>query len=183
MRIFFVDLETTGLVARSHVILECAVVVTEESLEPIYSASTLVHNEKLPDAIDPFVVDMHTKNGLWEDLSTKPSLPVEFLSTWLSNIADATGCSKGPEYSGAPLGGSTINFDRDFLGVHAPGFLSKISHRNIDVSTVHALGVMLFDTHHSDEVTTAHRALPDVQFSIERLKWYVRRHFNPHGRK
>lgn len=181
-RIFWADLETTGLNPRINKILECAVVVTDQTLEPICEFETLVHNDEL-GPVDPYVINMHEKNGLWEDLKTKPAIPAPMLGTWLANIADATDCCKGPENPGAYLGGSTINFDRAFLTEHAPNFLQRISHRNIDVSTVHAFCKMTFDTHHSEDGLVAHRAMADIKFSIERLRWYRRRHFNPHGRR
>jgi oligoribonuclease len=180
MNWIWIDLETTGLDAASDDILECAVVVTDTDLTTLFAESWLVGPANL-ELMDDFVRDMHTKSGLLEDRARGPALDLKALETNLNVVADHFGCSKGPDFKGSPLCGSTVSFDRAFLKAHTPGFERRLSYRNIDVSSIHEVCSAWFDTSH-DGGAVQHRAMPDVQNSIARLRWYRARHFNQHGR-
>lgn len=167
MKIVWIDLETTGLEAASHHVLEVAVVVTNEELVPVN-----VFQEVLPfsfrahaPGIDPIVRDMHTRSGLWDEceaVSNAPRLPNYSTDGAIVSMLRQSGLEQGE----AILGGSTINFDRAFLEVHFPRTFAFLHYRNFDTST------MKKALQEWAEITfppsgDAHRALPDIMESIE----------------
>jgi len=180
---FWIDTETTGLDPKLDSLLEVAVVVTTPQLEEMFEVSTLIEYVAPKKNIDPFVLEMHAKNGLWDELKSADTakLQVSGLADWLRLIAEQTGCARGEAGNGGPLCGSSVGFDRAFLAEKAPGFLRCVSHRNVDVSTIHMCVQAWFVDSHSDAQPT-HRALDDIRGSLDRLRFYKRRNFMPYNR-
>ena len=66
----WMDLEMTGLDHTSDVIVEIATLITDDQLEIVAEGPDLVihaTDEQLA-AMDPFVVDMHTRSGLFDQI-------------------------------------------------------------------------------------------------------------------
>ena len=64
------DLEMTGLDPATNVIVEIATIVTDDELNVIAEGPDLVvhQGEDALAAMDPFVVEMHTKSGLLNEI-------------------------------------------------------------------------------------------------------------------
>jgi oligoribonuclease len=186
-RWFWVDLETGGLETHTK-ILEVGVVITDFDLNELHHASTLVafdDAEKQVPQLSQWALDTHSQNGLLAELldPTTPKIRSVELADWLLKIAREWGCAKGPDYMGSPLCGSSVHFDRRILEARALTFTREMSYRNIDVSTIHELCKAWFNTYHDESSTPAHRVIGDLKFSIDRLRWYRARGFNPHDRR
>ena len=66
------DLEMTGLDPTTDVIVEIATIITDDDLKIIAEGPDLVVHQsgEVLAAMDPFVVEMHTKSGLLAAIST-----------------------------------------------------------------------------------------------------------------
>lgn len=168
------DTETTG-VEDSDILLEVGFVVTNEDLDIIDSISVLTkvsdtaHVEPL--RANPFVLDMHSKSGLIEDLENKDNLShtmeyyEDILYPFLEGHAD-----KGT----LPLAGSTVHFDRSQLRKNMPRIENFFHYRNIDVSSVGEL-CKIFNPDligKMEKPKKSHRVIDDIIDSIEQLRFY-----------
>jgi len=74
----------------------------------------------------------------------------------------------------APLAGNSIHCDRQFLAKEMPRFLDYLHYRIVDVSSIKELAKRWFpNTYASMPLKKCgHRALDDIEESIEELKWY-----------
>jgi oligoribonuclease len=167
--IFWVDLETTGLLPNDgDLILEVAVIKTDYRLQEITRFSTEVKWDfdalKQANACD-VVLEMHKKTGLTERLKSAAMSLCE-IEQHLLTLVDGP---KNKNY----LAGSSIHFDASFLCVGMPKLFSMFSHRLLDVSSM-ALAFKIFAP---DVVTThisrhTHRALSDIEDSLDLIKLY-----------
>lgn len=159
-RLVWVDLETTGLDPCNDVILEIAIVITDGAMREIAFWSQVVGDMKWnhrSDA-DPFVREMHDKNGLWLacDAST---FSLERVEQSCIHFLDAY----APNYDG-PICGASPHFDKSFLDSDMPHLARRFSHRVFDVSTLKQLECNVIGL--ATETETTHRALPDIRGSI-----------------
>ena len=134
MRLIWVDLETTGLDPISNEVLEVAVaeadLLNPFNIKFIYQA---VMKFQTPiERLDPFILNMHTKNGLLEEcfgpnakVLSEVDQELSQLIEWVENKDER-----------ATLAGSSIHFDHDFIKTHMPLVNKKLSHRHYDVSAI-----------------------------------------------
>ena len=181
----FLDLETTGLDPAADIILEIGIVLTDRNLETLAVFDRVVcwpelrYNPALQEMEIPFgvhdkVVEMHTKNGLWEESyrSTKD------LEACLADAAYWLGQHMGDLDYKVYMAGNTIGFDRQFLYMNDFKFLDIFHHRSVDVSSLRVL-YEEWVTKEYDYATNAipvdndlHRAIPDCHDSINKLKFF-----------
>lgn len=166
------DLETTGLDAHKGLILEFAAVLCEDArgddFAIVHGYETAIHYD--PDTIalidvDPYVRDMHTRNGLWDDVATSTvSLrdADEFLTAIVADLA--------PDGRPIMLAGCSVHFDLAWSRVHLPSFAGWVHHRVLDVSAL----MSAVDAWAPDRVawprSDAHRAMQDVQDAIAKAR-------------
>jgi len=162
MKLLWLDLETTGLDPRECKILEVAVMRADIS-EP-FAAEPLCHAVIPHDGtnLSPFILDMHTKNGLLAEciaFAQNPMRIEEAEAVLLDLVPEAESRLEMPV-----LAGSSIHFDHEFLKVHMPSFEKRLSHRHYDVSAVklfcESIGMPKLPK------AEAHRAQADVLESI-----------------
>lgn len=172
----WIDLETTGLEPEKCEILEVALVITDNELNEVDAASWVLPAKCSEHESNPFIVKMHTENGLWQEceapeamrnFGTRESARSQVAHEVLERLRRWTGMKDGP------ICGSTIAFDRGFLKRHMPTVEAHFSHRNLDVSVLGELAKLW-----APEVWDArpkgggHRALPDIRGSVELLKYW-----------
>ena len=89
-----------------------------------------------------------------------------------------------PEPRKAPLAGNTIGTDRAFLARDMPTFERYVHYRNVDVSSIKELVRRWYPRvyYASPAKSGNHRALADVQESIEELRYYREAVFVPPAR-
>ena len=174
----WMDLEMTGLDHDKDVIVEIATIVTDDDLEIVAEGPDLVIHqpEHLLAAMDPFVVDMHTKSGLLERIRTSTVSHDEAARQTLEFIK-----SHVPEPRSVPLCGNSIGTDRRFLNKHMPAIEFHLHYRSVDVSSIKELVKRWYTGPDFSWIKSegTHRALDDVRRSIEELRFYREKVFVP----
>jgi oligoribonuclease len=169
-RIVWIDCEMTGLDFKNDLLVEIACVITNAQLEVVTEGLNIVITapaERL-EAMDPFVINMHTESGLLPEIPNGISLDAaeEQLFNYISTHI--------PEASKAPLAGSSVHVDRIFLQRDMPRVDSYLHYRIIDVSSIKELARRWYPRAYfaSPTKTGNHRALGDILDSINELKYY-----------
>ncbi len=154
MRLYWLDIETTGLNPRADGILEISVYVADLRspfvASPLFTAPVraIVEDqgqekniwiydrgrvkELRPRVLTPFIENMHTKNGLLKDCAGSIALPLCSIERVLLDRIPAA--ADGEEMP--TLAGSCIHFDHEFLKVHMPELAARFHYRYFDVSSV-----------------------------------------------
>ena len=165
----------TGLDPEKDLILEIATVMTDCMLEPVAEGPNITINqpEELLLSMDEWAITHHEKSGLLDDVKrssydcqTAEQETLEFLSIY---------CKKGE----SPLCGNSVWQDRQFLKRHMPTLEEFFHYRNIDVSSIKELVRRWYPSLPPYEKRTSHRALSDIKESINELRYYRKRVFQP----
>lgn len=167
----WMDLEMTGLDHTSDVIVEIATLITDDQLEIIAEGPDLVvhaTDEQLA-AMDPFVVDMHTRSGLLEQIKASTVTLEEAGAATLAFIKEHV-----PEERTVPLCGNSIGTDRRFLDAYLPEIENWLHYRSIDVSSVKELVKRWYPAVDTSRPRGhgSHRALDDIRESIREMVYY-----------
>lgn len=169
-RLFWIDLEMTGLDEKVHVILEVAAVVTDLDFNPLEEFHRIVHQpqEEL-DKMDDWCRKTHGKSGLTEQVKTGTSV-AEVEHEILDLIGRHFKPASKPE-DRIVLCGNSIGNDRRFIDKYLPRVAKRLHYRMIDVSSFKEI----FREKYGIKVKKkdAHRALDDIQESIGELKTYL----------
>jgi len=172
-RIVWVDLEMTGLDPSRHVIVEVAALVTDAELNIIDDGVDLVVHATDAELaeMDDFVTEMHSSNGLLDDIKASTVSIEEAEDAVLELVAKH--CD--PAHP-APLAGNSIATDRAFIRAQMPRLDDALHYRMIDVSTVKELSRRWFPKayYNQPDKGMAHRALADIVESIRELDYYRR---------
>lgn len=158
------DVETTGLDTDVVKILELGIVITTPDLEVLFARSWLTDCEKGHKPA-PFVIDMHTKSGLWDARAEGHVFPLREAETQAVEAIRRHGAY------GSPLCGSSVHFDRNVLRAHGSPILDAVSYRNIDVSSLKELAAR-WGYPKAPDGRKMHRALPDCLDSVNELTHY-----------
>jgi oligoribonuclease len=165
------DLEMTGLNPSVDVIVEIATLVTDDDLNIVAEGPDLViaTPQAALDAMDPFVVDMHTKSGLLEAIRASTVSHDDAMQQTLDFIK-----VHSPEPGKIPLCGNSIGTDRRFLAKYMPDIENWLHYRCVDVSSVKELVKRWYPglEHARPTKPNNHRAMDDVRDSVEELKFY-----------
>jgi oligoribonuclease len=169
-RLVWIDCEMTGLDLLADALIEVAVLVTDFELNVLGEGLDVVI--KPPDEaiaqMDPFVKDMHTSSGLLEELPGGLSL-VEAQQQVLAHVKELC-----PDGSRPPLAGNTVATDRSFLARDMAELESFLHYRIVDVSSIKELARRWYPRayYSAPSKNGNHRALADIQESIEELRYY-----------
>lgn len=172
-RIVWIDVETTGLNASSDRLLQVACIVTDGNLEELhegYESKVFYSKEEVAEIYKntpPFVQEMHTKTGLWENLPQGKSLGV--ISDEL--LAYVKKYVKDPRT--ARLGGNSITLDRNFLEANLPEVFNYINYRSYDMSSVSGFFELFAKSVKPFEKKATHDALSDIRESIAEARHYA----------
>jgi oligoribonuclease len=172
-RLIWIDLEMSGLRPDTDRILEVALVVTDQDLNPVAEAPVrVVHQPReVLDAMDVWNKSTHARTGLTDRVraSSRDEAAVEnemlvFLEQWLPPAT-------------SPMCGNSVCQDRRFLARYMPRLEAFFHYRNLDVSTLKELMRRWKpDLMSGLSKQGKHEALADVYESIEELRYY-RKHF------
>ena len=166
-KLLWIDLEMTGLDPKKDKILEVAAIATDMKLNEIatYEAIIKVDEELMKSRM---VGDFWEKNSgsrdalIAQNASGKPVSEVE------KALLDFLDKNFGKEIY---LAGNSIHQDRKFIENEMPELNKRLHYRMLDVSAwkiyfENALGKKFIKPEN-------HRALDDINGSIEELKWYL----------
>jgi oligoribonuclease len=169
-RLVWIDCEMTGLDLKADALIEVAALVTDFDLNVLGPGIDLV--VKPPAAaveqMSDFVRNMHESSGLLEELDQGLSLE-EAEQQVLAYIKEYC-----PDGSRPPLAGNTVATDRAFLARDMPTLESFLHYRIVDVSSIKELSRRWFPRayYQAPAKRGNHRALADIQESIEELRYY-----------
>jgi oligoribonuclease len=169
-RLVWIDCEMTGLDLVADALIEVAVLVTDFELNVLGDGLDVV--VKPPDEaiaqMDPFVKDMHTSSGLLDELPGGMEL-AEAEQQVLGYVKQFC-----PDGSRPPLAGNTVATDRSFLARDMAELESFLHYRIVDVSSIKELARRWYPRayYSAPPKNGNHRALADIQESIEELRYY-----------
>ncbi|MDX6324274.1 MAG: oligoribonuclease [Nocardioidaceae bacterium] len=169
-RLVWIDCEMTGLDPIKDELIEVAALVTDFELNVLGDGLDLVikPSTEALGQMDAFVHEMHTSSGLLEELEAGVSIAEaeERLMAYLTEHC--------PEGSRPPLAGNTVGTDRVFLARDMPALDGFLHYRVVDVSSIKELARRWYPRAYYSAPTKRgnHRALADIQESIEELRYY-----------
>jgi len=170
------DLEMTGLEPDTDVIVEIATLVTDDDLNIVAEGPDLViHQPATVLAImKPIVVEMHTKSGLLDAITSSTITLEEAGAATLEFIKLHV-----PEARTVPLCGNSIGTDRRFLAKYLPEIENYLHYRSVDVSSIKELAKRWFPKSGIDRPNKGgmHRAMDDVRESVRELQYYREKYF------
>jgi oligoribonuclease len=170
------DLEMTGLDPVRHRIVEIATILTDDQLEIVAEGPDLVVHQP-PEALaemDQVVVEMHTRSGLLDAISSSTISLDEAGEQTLAFLREHIA-----EPHTIPLCGNSIGTDRRFLAAWLPEIEDFLHYRSVDVSSIKELAKRWYPdlNRGRPHKQGSHRALDDIRESIAELRWYRQRVF------
>ena len=166
-KLLWIDLEMTGLNPDKDRILEVAAIATDMNLNPIADYQAVV---KVPDVL----IKERMVGPFWEqNAKTRDALiaqnqdgqPIKKVEQDLIQFIN--------QYFDKEiyLAGNSIHQDRKFIDREMPELSSKLHYRMLDVSA----WKIYFENAKGKKFTKpeTHRALDDINGSIEEFKWYL----------
>lgn len=173
LNLIWLDLEMTGLLPDSDLIIEIATLVTDAQLNILAEGPTLAikQSDAALAGMDAWNQKHHGASGLIErvrhSLIDEPEAERQTLA-FLEQYS-----IKGA----SPMCGNSICQDRRFMAKHMPQLESFFHYRNLDVSTLKEL-VRRWQPELLAGLTKqgTHQAMEDIKDSVQELNYY-RKHF------
>jgi oligoribonuclease len=169
-RLVWIDCEMTGLSLEADALVEVAALVTDFELNVLGEGVDVIIKPPAEalEQMDDFVRTMHTKSGLLTELEQGVTL-AEAEQLVLDYIR-----SQCPPDSRPPLAGNTVGTDRAFLARDMHDLETFLHYRIVDVSSIKELSRRWFPRAYFQAPAKRgnHRALADIQESIEELRYY-----------
>ncbi len=173
----WIDCEMTGLDLRTDALIEVALLMTDAELNVVGDGVDLVIKppQEALDTMPDVVRAMHTTSGLLDELGAGITL-AEAEEQLLAAVREYV-----PEVRKAPLCGNSIATDRGFIARDLPVLDDHLHYRMIDVSSIKELARAGTRGSISPALPRrgGHRALADIQESIDELRYYREALFVP----
>ena len=160
----------TGLDISADALIEVAVLVTDSELNILGDGVDVVikPDDAALEQMGDFVRQMHTTSKLLDELPGGMTLAeaeaevIEYITKWV------------PEPKKAQLAGNSVGTDRMFLARDMPEVIDYLHYRIIDVSTIKELARRWYPRAYfqAPAKNGGHRALGDIQDSINELRYY-----------
>ena len=168
-KLLWIDLEMTGLDPEQDKICEVAAIATDMELNQIatYEAVVKVSDELMKDRM---VGEFWEKNSASRDAliaQNASGKPITEVEQELLAFINQNFSSKHPVY----LAGNSIHQDRKFIEREMPELNKHLHYRMLDVSAWKIYFENALDKKFIKPEN--HRALDDINGSIEELKWYL----------
>jgi oligoribonuclease len=169
-RLVWIDCEMTGLSLEADALVEVAALVTDFDLNVLGEGVDVIIKPPAEalEQMDDFVRTMHTKSGLLEELADGVTL-----AEAEQQVLDYVRSQCAPD-SRPPLAGNTVGTDRAFLARDMRDLESFLHYRIVDVSSIKELSRRWYPRAYFQAPAKRgnHRALADIQESIEELRYY-----------
>ncbi len=166
----WIDLEMTGFDPAIQKIIQIACIITTQDLELVATAPEIIIHQ--PDDVivqidcTDAVLNSFFESGFIDSVRNSTISTEEAEETILQFIKSHV--SKGV----SPLCGNSVHTDRSFIYKHMPKLNSFLHYRNLDVTTLKQLCSRWRPDIPDFKKKETHRALEDIQESIEQLKYY-----------
>jgi oligoribonuclease len=167
--LIWIDLEMTGLLPETDLIIEIATLITDARLNILAEGPTIaVHQtDAALAAMDEWNQRTHGNSGLIARVKASTinaaeaeRLTLEFLERY-------------SERGASPMCGNSICQDRRFLARYMPQLESFFHYRNLDVSTVKELAKRWApDVAKGLSKQSSHQAMDDIRDSVRELAYY-----------
>ncbi len=165
-RIFWIDLEMSGLEIETNVILEAAAVITDFDFNEVETYHAVVkQDQKYIDQMDAWNKKTHGESGLIAKIPNgkTPELVEE-------ELVDLVRKHFGSEK--AILAGNSVGHDRAFLSRYFPNLTQHLHYRILDVTSWKLVMKNKFNIEFNKKNT--HKAVDDIRESIEEIKHYTK---------
>ncbi|MCL8025566.1 oligoribonuclease [Nocardioides bruguierae] len=176
-RLVWIDCEMTGLDLTADALIEVAALVTDFDLNVLGDGVDIIIKPPAAalEQMVPFVRDMHEKSGLLEELDAGVTM-AEAEKQVMDYLREH--CADG---SRPPLAGNTVATDHAFLSRDMHELDAFLHYRIVDVSSIKELSRRWYPRAYyaSPSKKGNHRALADIQESIEELRYYREAVFVP----
>jgi oligoribonuclease len=167
--LIWIDLEMSGLLPDSDVILELATVITDANLNTLAESPVLVvhQSDAVLDGMDAWNKSTHGKSGLIDKVKASTLNEAAAEEQMIEFLKQYVPAGK------SPMCGNSICQDRRFLARGMPKLEAYFHYRNLDVSVFKELArrwkPKLYD---GFKKASNHTAQADIIESIEELKYY-----------
>ncbi len=164
-RLFWLDMEMTGLIPEKDRILEVAAIVTDLEFRVLDTLEAVVFQPTaVLEAMDAWCKEHHGKSGLTARVSN--GISEKDVDSLLAELARKHfGTEK------VVLAGNSIWQDRRFVERYLPQFSSALHYRMLDVSAWKLVFENCFGKKFKKQ--EKHRALGDIEESIAELRHYL----------
>lgn len=164
-KLFWLDMEMSGLDPVQNRILEVAVIITDLELNTLKTFETAVYQPpEVLTAMDAWCTEHHGKSGL--TARVPEGLAETEVETVLLRLANE---QMGNER--VILCGNSISQDRKFVEMYFKQFDKKLHYRMLDVSSFKLIFEHKYKQKFKKE--NKHRALDDIKESIAEFKFYL----------
>lgn len=167
-RLLWIDLEMTGLDVNKEVIIEVAAIVTDLNLNPLETYEQVVQQANIYlDQMDDWNKQHHGRSGLTAKVPYGKT--PELVEEDLLKLIDRHWIQE--EDRRAIICGNSIAQDRLFITKYWPSLEKKLHYRMMDVSSWKLMFYQKYNV--KFDKSEKHRALDDIQESINELKHYM----------
>lgn len=163
--LLWLDMEMTGLDVEKEVPIEVACIVTDWQFQTLTHYHAIIRQpQEYLDRMDPWNTQHHRESGLTDQVPHGKS----------PGAVEQELCQLVSLHFGQDrviLAGNSIGQDRLFINKYFPQLASMLHYRMLDVSA----WKIVYNSHFGLKFSKkqAHRALDDVQESIDELKFYL----------
>lgn len=165
-KLFWLDMEMTGLDVKKEVIIEVAAIITDLKFQELDTFEAVVRQpQKYLDSMDAWNTEHHKKSGLTAKVPN--GIPPDQAEHKLLDLVK----KHFPDPKERPiLAGNSIAQDRLFIDKYFPDFGSRLHYRTLDVSSWKI--IMNNKFYYVYRKANQHRALDDIRESIQELRAY-----------
>ncbi len=165
-KLFWVDLEMTGLDENVDTILEVAVVVTDMDLNPLEQYHRVVFQPpEVLEKMNDWCKKTHGESGLTALIPS--GMPLAQVEKELIALADRHFASNDR----IVLSGNSVGNDKRFIDKYMTEFAKRLHYRLIDVSSFKEIFRDKYNL--GFQKKNAHRAVDDILESVRELSFYL----------
>lgn len=171
--LIWIDMEMSGLDPETCHVLEIATIVTDGDLNILGRGPELIVHQpdEVLDAMDEWNTSHHGSSGLTEAVRASTISVADAEEQTLAFLA--AHCEVGA----SPLCGNSIGQDRRFIVKYMPRLADFLHYRSVDVTSFKVMAGHWYPNLPPYPKRERHRALGDIEESIEELAYYRREIF------
>jgi oligoribonuclease len=165
-RLFWIDLEMTGLNDQHDHIVEVAIVITDLDFKPLEEYHRIVfQSPEILSRMDDFVRNLHAKSGLTAAIPN--GSPLHVVEQEILQLISRHYSPKDR----IVLAGNSVGNDKRFIDRYLTEVAKRLHYRLIDVSSYKEIFREKYNLNFQKQNT--HRAVEDIHESIKELCYYL----------